>query len=675
MKRNLIHSRVLSFSAFCRVAALVAVVFAWAGGAAQGQSLQQLARQQRQAIAKAKSQAIAKAKANQQRLMAEYKKAASAKPKLPVVTPDPNAVAVKPVDPAKRDAALASAAKLDSLIEELLTKNGQKPNAMTNDYQFVRRAYLDITGTIPTATQANAFIADKSKTKRADLIDRLLNSPGYASHMFNYWVDVLRLVDRSGNRYLRPFGDWLKDGLRTNERFDAMVFAMLTAEGRVFDDPAAGYLLRDAGMPLDNLNNTVRIFLGTRIGCAQCHDHPFDKWKQKDFYQLAAFSGGIQYAKPPQIQMDIDRKELQDKKFGQFRNVILNNNRQNVWDNDKVKLKYPHDYDSPGAKPGEVVVPAVLWGSVPTEVRSMPGRVQFAGWVTSEENPRFSRTLANRLWKLVMGRGLIEPLDDMHDDTVAANEAAMRFLETEIVRLNFDMKEFLRIVLNSRTYQRQVTYDDFDPSKPYLFPGPVLRRMTAEQVWDSLLTLTVPNVDAIARPSDAEFEELIVVRKGEKASEAAVRAEKLPEVQKSARQADETSLYVAGDIAERLILRRASELPSPLPPGHFLREFGQSDRELIGAGHTDGTVPQLLEMFNGAASHMIIENGSVLDRILSDNRTMNATVNEIFMSILTRHPTEREKRVAYGEANANGRPGIGNVIWALLNTREFLFVQ
>jgi hypothetical protein len=643
---------------------------------AQGQSLKQKARQQQQAIAKARNQAIAKAKAQQQRLMAEYKKNASAKPKLPAVTPDPEAVAVKPVDPDRREQALASAEKLDTIIEDLLTKSSQKPNAMTNDYQFVRRVYLDITGTIPTASQANAFVADKSKTKRVELIDRLLNSPGYASHLYNYWAGVLRLVDRSNNnRYLRPYSDWVKSSLRSNQSFDKMVFRMLSAEGRVFDDPAAGYLLRDAGMPLDNLNNTVRIFLGTRIGCAQCHDHPFDKWKQKDFYRLAAFSGGLQYAKPPQIQMDIPKQELQDRKLAQFRNVVLNNNRQNVWDNAGVKLKYPHDYDYPDAKPGQVVEPAVLWGNVPTDVRSMPRRVQFAGWLTSEENPRFSRTLANRLFKFVMGRGLIEPVDDMHDDTVASNEAAMRFLETEITRLNFDMKEFLRIVLYSRTYQRQATYDDIDLSKPYLFPGPVLRRMTAEQVWDSLLTLTLPNADAVPRPGDDEFETLIKTKKGEKASEIAARVEKLPEVLKSARQAEDTSQYVAGDIPERLILRRASELPSPLPAGHFLREFGQSDRELIDADHTDGTVPQLLELFNGAASHMIIENGSVLDRILSDNRTMNATVDEIFMSILTRRPTDREKRVAYGEANANGRPGIGNVIWALLNTREFLFVQ
>jgi hypothetical protein len=276
---------------------------------------------------------------------------------------------------------------------------------------------------------------------------------------------------------------------------------------------------------------------------------------------------------------------------------------------------------------------------------------------------------------MVMGRGLIEPVDDMRDDTVASNEALMRFLEKEIIRQNFDMKEYLRIVLNSKTYQRQATYDDIPTDKPYLFPGPVLRRMTAEQVWDSLLTLTIPNPDLIPRPGDDAFEKLITVKKGEKASAVAARAETLPEVLKAERQADDRSLYNPGDIPERIILRRASELPSPLPLGHFLREFGQSDRELIGADHTDGTVPQLLELFNGAASHMIIENGSVLDQTLTGNRSVNATVDEIFLSILTRYPTAREKRMAYGEAAANGKLGIGNMIWALLNTREFLFIQ
>jgi hypothetical protein len=654
----------------------ILALFIFSGQPISAQSLQQLAKKQQQGIAKAKSQAAAKTKQQQQRLLAEAKKNAAAKPKLPKAPVDPKAVAVAPVDPDRREEALASAAKIDELVAAGLARANEKPNADSSDFIFLRRVYLDANGLIPTLVQANDFLNNKSKTRRAELVDKLLSSPGYASHLYNYWADVLRLVDRSNNnRYLRPYEDWVRESLQKNTHFDDMVREMLSAEGRVFDKPATGYVLRDAGMPLDSLNNTVRIFLGTRIGCAQCHDHPFDRWKQKEFYQLAAFSSGLQYTKPPDLQMDISRDDFADRKFTQFRNVVLNNNRQNVWENGRVKLKYPHDYDYPDAKPGDVVKPSVLWGEIPTDTRSMPGRMQFAAWVTDKSNPRFARTLANRLWKLVMGRGLIEPVDDLRDDTVATNEELMRHLEKEIVRLDFDMKEFLRIILYSKTYQRQSTYIDIDPAKPYLFPGPALRRMTAEQVWDSLLALTIPNPDLIPRPSEAEFEQAIKIKKGEKASEVAARVEKLDDIRKNERQADEKSLYNPGDIPERLILRRASELPSPQPLGHFLREFGQSDREIIAANHTDGTVPQLLELFNGPASHMIIENGSVLDLTLTGDRTPKAVVDEIFMCILTRHPTEREKRLAYAEAANNGKIGIGNIIWALLNTREFLFIQ
>ncbi len=640
------------------------------------QTLLQKAKQQQQAITKARNQAIAKAKTAQQKMLAEAKKNAAAKPKLPKAPLDPKSVAVSPVELGRREELIVSASKIDELVQAGLARANQKPNADSSDYLFLRRVYLDTNGIIPTLAQSNEFLNNKSKTSRIELIDKLLSSPGYASHLYNYWADVLRLVDRSNNnRYLRPYEDWIRLSLQKNVHFDVMVRQMLSAEGRVLDDPATGYVLRDAGMPLDSLNNTVRIFLGTRIGCAQCHDHPFDRWKQKEFYQMAAFSAGLQYSKPPQLEMDISKEDFADRKFNQFRNLVLNNNRQNVWENSRLKLKYPHDYDDPDAKPGEVVKPAVLWGEIPSDTRSMPGRVQFAAWVTDKSNTRFARTLANRLWKLVMGRGLIEPVDDLRDDTVASNEELMRFLEKEIVRLDFDMKEFLRMILYTKTYQRQATYEDIDTSKPYLFQGPVLRRMTAEQVWDSLLALTIPNPDLIPRPSEEEFEQLITIRKGEKASAVAARVEVIDEVRKNERTADEKSLYNPGDIPERIILRRASELPSPLPLGHFLREFGQSDREIIAANHTDGTVPQLLELFNGAASHMIIENGSVLDLTLTGDRTPRAVVDEIFMSILTRHPTEREKRLAYAEAASSGKPGIGNIIWALLNTREFLFVQ
>jgi hypothetical protein len=136
----------------------------------------------------------------------------------------------------------------------------QQPNAASSDSEFLRRTYLDITGTIPTAKQAAMFLAQRGESKRVILIDQLLNRPGYASHFYNYWADILRLHDRPNeNNYGRPYADWVKECLRENVDYDSMVHEMLTAKGRIWENPAAGYYLRDTGMPLDNLNNTIRI--------------------------------------------------------------------------------------------------------------------------------------------------------------------------------------------------------------------------------------------------------------------------------------------------------------------------------------------------------------------------------------------------------------------------------
>ncbi|HLQ45192.1 MAG TPA: DUF1549 domain-containing protein, partial [Planctomycetaceae bacterium] len=219
-------------------------------------------------------------------------------------------VEIAPVKPELRDSALRSAAKIDALAEAGLKKAGQKPNEIATDEHFVRRAYLDITGTIPTSKQADTFLRNKAESGRVVLIDSLLNRPGYASQMYNWMADILRLVDRSdNNNYLRPYSDWVKECVQDNEPWDSMVHDMLTAEGRVWEEPAVGFVLRDPGMPLDNLNNAVRIFLGTRIGCAQCHDHPFDRWTQKEFYSMAAFTAGIEYR--PNLKIKVGNKELQ----------------------------------------------------------------------------------------------------------------------------------------------------------------------------------------------------------------------------------------------------------------------------------------------------------------------------------------------------------------------------
>lgn len=209
-----------------------------------------------------------------------------------VKTAPKQSMQVSRVDAGRRAEAKATAAKIDALVEANLEKVGLKPNKATDDYTFVRRVHLDIAGAIPTLVQTNAFISSKSE-KREALIDSLLSSPGYVSHMFNYWASILRIKDRPDNNMLAyAYRDWVKEQLRINRPYDEWVREMLTAEGKLWQNPAVGYTLRDTGMPLVHVDNTIRVFLGTQIGCAQCHDHPFDKWTQKEFYELAAFTHG-----------------------------------------------------------------------------------------------------------------------------------------------------------------------------------------------------------------------------------------------------------------------------------------------------------------------------------------------------------------------------------------------
>lgn len=605
-----------------------------------------------------------------------------ARPALPVI--EGSHIEVKGVDPALRSQAIASARKIDQLINDDLAQFKVAPNPQATDEQFIRRAYLTITGAIPQAPQAQTYCQSKSESKRHELIDRLLGTPAHASHLYNSWADTLRLVDVApGTNYLSPYREWVKDSLRSNKPYDQFVREMLTAEGLVWENPAAGYLLRDRGMPLDNLNNTVRIFLGTQIGCAQCHDHPFDRWTQKEFYQLAAFSAGNEYRtrRDRDVQLMFSRYEPKktppggwlygqidlNSREGRLSQQMMRANNNSISENPKVELKFPKDYAYDNAKPGTVAKPAVIFGDMPN-LQGKTRREAFANWLTADSNPRFARTISNRLWKHAFGRGLIEPVDDMKDSTVASNPELMTFLESEMKRLKYNTREFLRILYYTETFQRQVTYDDLDPDQIYHFPGPVLRRMNAEQVWDSLLAVT------IERPEyhfdfSKEMGNSISLEGVKSVQDILAKVKEYQDYQAMVNQERRKVQYKGQDLLP------ASELRQPLPDGHFLRQFGQSDREQIDDSFTDGSVPQLLAMFNGSVTHMMLEPGSVIYNRVVAKKNLNEQIDAMFWSLLTRSPTAEERKLAAAEIREHGPAGCGNVIWALLNTREFLFIQ
>jgi tetratricopeptide (TPR) repeat protein len=592
----------------------------------------------------------------------------------------------KAVIPGKLPDALRGARRIDQLVAGNYTKHRIKPNPATTDSQFLRRIYLDITGTIPTYMQTRKFLVSKAPDKRSQLIDQLLSSDGYASHYFNYWADVLRYTDNLNSSVRGDhYRQWIKQSLAKNKPWDSTVYELLTAEGLIWENPATGFLQRDANMPLDNMNNIVRIFLGTRIGCAQCHNHPFDRWTQKEFYQMAAFTFGTltrtgggdkrYWSDNPssrlQEQYEEIEQEEEDRRRNSYRfNRLVGINMQIVNDQASRKIRLPKDYAYDNAKPEEVIAPKTLFGQSAAVRKGEAPRRAFARWLTSKDNPRFALTISNRLWKQAFGVGQIEPVDDMMDETVAENPELMKFLESEMTRLRFDTKQYLRMIYNSETYQRQACTEEVHPGEPFHFPGPILRRMTAEQLWDSFLTLAVVDPDEYREfPASARTSVIGVDLNKVSAPEMLAALSNGQKVDGAKRQGQTKYNY------KGTLLARASELPSPVPANHFLRTFGQSNRELISSSSKMGSVPQVLFMFNGPISHMMLEKNSTMYNNVMRSKTASAGVRVVFRTILNRDPDQEEADLALDEIKQNGPVGYGNVIWSLVNTREFMFIQ
>jgi len=662
----------------------------------------------------------------------------------------------QPVMLANATVAQASAA-VDKLVANGLVranparaKGGKKPitgfNPMANDEQFVRRVYLDIVGRIPNYTESMQFIQDSNPNKRSKLIDMLLDSPGYSSNTYNYFAEMLRVKDRLEQDNLRgvPYINWMQHQIQNNVTWDKMVFEMLTAKGKMWDkkengeyNGAAGYLLRDAGMPLDNLANTLAVFLGTDVACAQCHDHPFSDWTQHQFYEMASFFGATT------TRMNANRKSAKDSsgmmamnamkdlmpkieemvtKSGQdikrIRNGIRNfmgANNAIVGDMDSNTMKLPHDYKYPDAKPNDPVEPKfITWSkndkNLPAYKQKMKSaeelRTAFAKWTTDPSNPRFAMAIANRMWKRAFGQGISEPVTNIDDPKQSVNPELLVHLSQEMVRVKFDIKAFMRIIYNTRAYQSEATSEKIAMGEPYYFQGPLLRRMSAEQAWDSYMTLVLGDPDKYAKPLEdlysrsvdldltnpkldaqtvlIKYEAFRKMAEKERALMGGGLAEAGDDMMMDSGKAKgkgKAEAKPAGEMMENasltyngMVLRRAATLEQPAPNGHFLIDFGQSPRALIDGSVKTGSVPQVLMMMNGKAQQMLTSPDSLIFRTMEKVKSPPEKVEALFVSVLSRRPTLAEKDIAK-RALSGGEDGYANMIWALINTREFIFIQ
>lgn len=593
-----------------------------------------------------------------------------------------------------------AASQIDHLIGSTLVAKGQKFNAPASDEQFVRRLYLDTVGRVPTADESSAFLKSTAPDKRATVIDSLLDTPGYAMHMYNWLADTFRVKDefgRGAKAYL--FQDWLKDQLAADRPWDAMVKEMLTADGKLCENGAAGFLLRDAQMPLDGVSNLLTTFLGANVSCAQCHDHPLAQWTQRDFYQMAAFFGATEgYDQDAYKQ---SRKLAKTGAGGLNKQQVQGIAGVNVFrlmDTGKQDLTFPKDYKYDDAKPGSHVSPQLIsWTTADAKLPSYKVntsnpkqlRDEFAAWMTNAENPRFATNIANRTWKKVFGLAVQEPVSDIDDPKGASNPQLLAHLTAIMKAAKFDLRQFQRVLLNSQTYQRAASLTPDLEKGPYLFPGPLLRRMTSEQTWDSILALTSGrDVDqALLRRGDemqlfslpgnamtAENFKFVVNR----AKDAGVQMGGYGGGGKKGKGVNPAKLMAAYEGVKPqqrngLLLARASELPQPAPESHFLRLFGQSDRLVADSNTTDGSVPQALMMMNGPIGQLIADANSAAVVAANSGKSRDEQIDSLYLSFLARKPSITERGTA--TKALEGGLALGDVAWTLLNAREFLFVQ
>lgn len=306
--------------------------------------------------------------------------------------------------------------------------------------------------------------------------------------------------------------------------------------------------------------------------------------------------------------------------------------------------------------------------------------------MTHPENPRFAANIANRIWKKVFGLAVQEPVTDIDDLSKASNPALLAHLAKIVKVGRFDLREFQRVLFNSQTYQRAASPTPNLEKGPYLFPGPLVRRMTAEQVWDSLMVVSVgPEVDnmLLRRGDDqklmsipgnamtAENFQLVLNRMREAGAVMGGPARK----RGGAGDKGLIAEYQGAKPQQRygMILARASELPQPAPETHFLRVFGQSDRLIADTATTDGSVPQALMLMNGGIGQLMSDTNCAAVATASQQKTPAEKLDSVFLAFLSRKPTEAERPDATGALTTG--LGINDVAWALANTREFLFIQ
>jgi hypothetical protein len=492
-------------------------------------------------------------------------------------------------------AAVPENSYIDRLVDKKLQKVRAQASGLCDDATFVRRAYLDLTGLLPTPEATRAYLEDKtpSTQKREQLTDMLLASDAFNERWTNKWSDLLDSNSKFlGDAGVRKFRNWIRASVAENKPYNKFVRELITASGDANLNPSANYMrvVRDTSTATENV---TQLFLGVRFSCAKCHDHPFERWTQNQYYQFGAFFAQVGY-KPGAPGTEV------------------------VFNKGAGEVMHP--------KTGLAVLPAVPVGRLAT-LKTEDRRQEFADWLTSKQNPFFSRAYVNRLWSYFLGKGIIDPVDDIRASNPATNPELLEALNTDFVQHGFDTRHIMRTIVLSRTYQSELRSNRWNADDHINFSHAAPRRLEAEQLYDALHQATGSTVQFAGLP-------------------AGTTAEELPDAK------------AAGD--------------------GFLDLFGKPVRETPCECERSSTVSlgQALNLINGPTlSDSVAAPTGRIAQLLKTNPTDEKVVEEIFLSTLSRFPTAKEKQTSLAtlHVSANRGEGAEDLMWALLNSPAFLF--
>jgi len=496
--------------------------------------------------------------------------------------------------------------RVDTLVNAKLRSMQILPSELSSDVEFLRRVHYDLIGLPPTPAEVRAFLADKDPKKRARKIDDLLERPEHAEYWAQKWADLFRIrFDLLRDKGTWGYYRWVRDSIAANKPFDRFVTEILTATGSSDQNPPANFW-RVFNTTEDATEAATQVFLGIRLQCARCHDHPFEKWVQKDYYGFAAFFSQV------------------GRKAGPRRD-------------DQVIFCSETPAQARHSTTGEVLDPKYLDGASVKVGTGQDAREVLARWLTGKDNPYLARATVNRLWSHLFGRGLIDPVDDIRSSNPPLNAPLLDALAKDFIDHNFDVRHLLRTILNSRTYQLASRTNPTNADDRINFSHAVPRRLSAEQMLDSINQIT------------------------------------------GTRENFRSRVPGAGTIALPVGGLRASQLPDRNLTSEMLDLFGRprGDSSCTCERTEEASMIHALHLINAASigKRLSDPNGTVARLVKTAGITDKQLVEELILLGLCRYPTEQEKTTVGGHFAKIGNPQTAaeDILWALLNSREFLF--